>query len=347
MTAENRPANSSPDIVPQDGYREVLWSKPSPATTNLFALLTHNISLIRKTVNFPEIGVQVAAYTSRQAFADSTDVVFELANDTSEDGSIFFLDADERAYGAAGIPHPLPGTHLGVYDQNARSAFVVGGGFGLYKSVVVGLASIIGARRRYHAAHASCCSVNGTGIMMTGGHRAGKTTSLLHLLHARSPNDEIKVLTDDWLLLQEETGRAYALDKTISFSQSFCDEFPHLGLSGDFAGFEARGLKKVYARPDEIYGVGTSIRSLGVDTVVLLLPERRKTLLKDVSVPTAVENIMANTYHMPDCEDEVEEHRRTFWNEFLAKRRILSFDTRHLSSPEESYYQLYAALKGD
>lgn len=235
---------------------------------------------------------------------------------------------------------------VGFVNYDLKKEVVFGSPeFGLFKSVIIGFASSLIEQRGYHPAHASLCSINGNSIMMTGGHKSGKTTSLFHLLNATDKNTDKKVLTDDWLVINESSGLAVPLEDKLSFSRAFCLEFPHLNLTRFYDSQASPGVKKIYITPEVLYGQGSKIDSAGLDFIVFLDPVGRKNLIEHVKADYVVDGIVNGTYHMPDCDKRRVEKHKSFWSHFLKNKEFISFDTRNSLGPVTSYQELYKFFK--
>jgi hypothetical protein len=241
----------------------------------------------------------------------------------------------------------LKSRFFGVIEYPTERAVVLGGPeFGLCKSVTIGFASTLIEPRGYHPAHASFCSINKRPIMMTGGHFAGKTTSLFYLLeNAKKDNVERKVLTDDWLVINESSSQAIPLEEKLSFSKKFCSDCLDTNLKEIYERLNVPGRKKVYLTPEQVYGAGSKMNSSNVNFVIFLEPVDRESLINYPNLDYVVEGILKGTYHMPDCDKKRVEIHRSFWHDFLRDKEVISLDTRHSLGPMETYRQLYKFLK--
>ena len=206
--------------------------------------------------------------------------------------------------------------------------------------------------------------------MFSGGHTAGKTTALMNLLYLAGQHNEYKVLTDDWLLVNERTEQAHSLEESLSLSTGFIQQFKYLDIiesikdagKNDFFWDNNEGLRpllevlsalktslrkgKIFISPDSIYGVHTKIDSIPIDKVIIMEPAGRNDLIEPVGIEYAARSIVDSAYHMPDCNELNRKRHLNFWLDYLKTREVLSFDSRNSMGPQNSFIRLYNRLAG-
>lgn len=319
--------------------REVAWLKAANAEIN--AVCDKVISPLYETgIKLPLDDIEVVARSNNEQFNSLLPVLFETGEPSMPRARLTYFDGNEQSPLA-----PCHGVeHTGLFDKTSGHAVVFGKGFGLYKSLAVGVASVVAQSYGFVPAHAACCEVADAGILLVGGHNAGKSVSLFHLMDIA---EDARIVTDDWVVV-DDVGRATGIEKTVSFTPRFCNEFPYLGLERYIDGNMHAGIKKCYIRPDIIYGPHTQLQSTQLDTVVFLEPAHRKDIFGQVAKAELVAAIVDGSTHAPDCDREVVRHRTEQWADILSRCRCFSFDTRHASQPMPSYKDLYARiLAGD
>jgi len=228
--------------------------------------------------------------------------------------------------------------YVGLIDETSNYGLLLGQDEGLLKSLIVGFASNLAREKGYYPAHASVCQIDDVGIMLTGGHMAGKTASLFSLLHAAGNDAQRKILADDWVLVQEKTGEAITFEDKISFTDKFSKEFRFLDLDRFF---QMGQSGKAYVSPNEVYGSSTKIDKCNLNIVVLLEPLNRSSLIMPVDLDYIASKIVECAYHMPICNLAEEKMHKNFWKRFLNSKFVLSFDTRSGKGVSESYEILY------
>lgn len=253
--------------------------------------------------------------------------VAQIAGFKKEDISKYGIDTTE-----------IRSPYVGFIDETSNYGLLLGQDEGLLKSLIVGFASNLAREKGYYPSHASVCQIDDVGIMLTGGHMAGKTASLFSLLYVARNEAQRKILADDWVLVQEKTGEAIALEDKISFTDKFSKEFGFLGLNKFFQ-IEPSG--KIYVSPNEVYGPGTKIDKCNINAIVLLEPLNRKHPIITVDLDYVASKIVEGAYHMPICNSTEEKIHIDFWKRFLNSRLVLSFDTRSSKGVPESYEILY------
>ncbi|MFW5704452.1 MAG: hypothetical protein ACOCXG_01290 [Nanoarchaeota archaeon] len=234
---------------------------------------------------------------------------------------------------------------FGLYDSVNGVGLIIGGtGYGLVKSVLIGLSSFLNTRHGFFPAHGAAVEKNTIGSLLVGSHGAGKTTTLMHLMHYYG--NAIKVLTDDWTISNRDNDgvNIFPLERNLSFKGKFVEEFPHLDLGKWFLGHKREGVTKAYIDPDEIYGRGTKISKSQLRNVIVLDP-RNGNLIQNIDVDLATRILIEGTYHMPDSDLDLKRKMFDFWYKTISDCNLISFDSRHTRlKSQEIYAQLYELL---
>ena len=325
--------------------KEITWIDAKKTTIERILQSTHDCNLKSITLSFPIEGIAFRTLTNNPLFVSQAKSQFDTPDSETNNELVVLNEISKSELKCSELNWSQVMTpHIGFYDEKSHYALTTGKGYGLFKSLIIGFASAIAQERGYHPTHASFIELNEQGIMLTGGHKAGKTTSLMHLMLALKEYSP-KILTDDWALTNENDGTVFSLEDNISFSRTFCEEFPYLNLISLYEKNVVDGLKKVYLHPDEVFGKGTKVKKSKIDTIVMLEPANRTDLLEYPEREVVVETILNGTYHMPDCNPHLVQKHRDFWMDILSNTRFVSFDTRHKIPPHQSYILLCNELK--
>ncbi|MEK6938317.1 MAG: hypothetical protein AABX04_04705 [Nanoarchaeota archaeon] len=325
--------------------KEITWIDAKQTTIERTLLHSFDYNLEPITLSFPIGGITFRILTNNLFFVSHAKSQFETSDYETNNNLVVLNGISKSKLKFPELDQSQIMTpHIGFYDEKNHYALTTGKGYGLFKSLIIGFASAIAQEKGYHPAHASFIELNGRGIMLTGSHKAGKTTSLMHLMQVLKEYSP-KILTDDWVLTNENDGAVFSLEDNLSFSRTFCEEFSYLNLIPSYEKNVVDGLKKVYVHPDEVFGESTKINKSKINTIVMLEPVNRTNLFEYPEREIVVEYIINGTYHMPDCNPRQVQRHRDFWMDTLSNTQFFSFDTRHKIPPYESYIQLCNELK--
>lgn len=302
------------------------------------------------TINTP-IPISCEITTDSYQLLKNLERMLGNTNSTAKEKLKMFFVRDKDIHSLESTGFKLPNVEtdcFGLCDSKENTLLITGGqGYGLLKSVVYGFASLSSTKAGYFPAHGAVIQINGKGKLLVGHHGAGKTTTLLHLMHYFS-QEGIRLLTDDWALFNDESNsiKATSLEQRISFKRDFIDEFPNLDLNNQYNKNKIKGIPKVYIKPDDIYGEGTFVETSQIDSVVLLDPRNSSELFSIPSKESAIELLVDSSYHMPDVDKNIKEKQYEFWRKVLESCNLISLDTRY-SSPDNrnTYNQIFDNLR--
>lgn len=227
----------------------------------------------------------------------------------------------------------LPSKHYGYVAENG-DALVFASSFGVFKSVISGFASFQVAAHNYVPVHGSVFEVDGSGIILTGGTNAGKTTALINLVDPLiSEGRSVRILTDDWAIVRKNKASyvVETFDSSISLKGINLKENPHLrfhnhkGLEDDI---EKR--VKVSLNPNSLYGRNVIADSVKLEAVVLLFPEDGSDVLQSVDGKEFALDVVDAAYHYPYVLDSQIHQHRIFWEKIASEIKVFSFFTRNM-----------------
>ncbi len=316
---------------------------------------TKTIEEIYKSLNFLE-GEQKASVsinspnpTKIQVVTDSSfliNTIGKMINSTSlptsDSMKLFYARTkDKSVFANFGFDNSKIDTDcFGLYDPVEKTALIVGGlGYGLLKSVLYGMASLNSEEMGYYPSHGVVIQINGKGKLLVGHHGAGKTTTLLKLMHHTSEKG-CKILTDDWGLFRNENNiiLASTLEDKISFKEGFVSEFPELKLKEIFKKNKIDGIPKVYINPKEMYGEDSFVETSIVDSIILLDQRNSQQLIRKANKREVIELLTESAYHMPDAQKDVRDRQIAFWEQASSNCNLVSLDTRFKSNKEAIMY---------
>jgi len=225
----------------------------------------------------------------------------------------------------------LPSKHYGYVSDNG-DALIFASSFGVFKSVISGFASFLVSKYGYVPVHGSVFEVDGNGIILTGGTKAGKTTALINLV---SPlileGRNVKILTDDWAIVRGK-GSSYTIetfDPSISLREINLIENPHLKFHEHRKLVESIEKRiKVSLDPDSLYGMSLTTNSVSLKVVVLLRPEIGNEDLQLIDRKDFALEIVDAAYHYPYVLDNHIYQHRVFWEKISSEIETFSFFTR-------------------
>ena len=213
--------------------REITWLPESRERIELLFETLNSHSTEGIQVHFPGLAQPFTLYSTPHLLTQLrlTLPTATFSTVTREDNpSFYFASCNPRALKEVNPTYAaINSEFVGLYDEHARVGFGYGDELGLFRSLVVGLASTFWEDEGYHPIHGSIMRIQNTGIGFVGGHGTGKTTSLLHLLYL-SPHPPFQVLTDDWSFAAptNNTITTTTFDKTIAVDPVFLEKYGYL-----------------------------------------------------------------------------------------------------------------------
>lgn len=232
---------------------------------------------------------------------------------------------------------------LGIYNPNTQQIIVLESGefnYGFVNAMVLGfLSKLHGSRLGTHYAHAACFTINDTGILMIGDHKAGKSTLVSRILSevAGDKTTDLSLISDDWVLIDDCMGNdpvahrlsgEYRLDKDTAVSSiaglspifNVLVDAYKVGLS-DKASIPASALCEATGHQDQ-----TSTR---IDKLILLNPELvapREQLRWD---GTTKKILNASTANVPPLNREQDLHFNDFWSAQISSLESVAINNRY------------------
>lgn len=306
--------------------KEIAWEGIfKESFDEIYRQAVHVESLEKWGIVFPSMKTTLNVCYDNPGFRDLLKEKFELRKPYADAARLTFVRDDGR------LAYRLPYRHYGYVSRESRDCLVFAASFGIFKSTISGYASYLDESENCIPAHASVLSVDGKGILLTGGSAAGKTTTLLNLVaHFRGKGSEVRVLTDDWAIIKRVSDRYVAMsyDPSISLRQRNLDENPHLRFN-QHAELCARisRQKKVSLCPDDLYGESTVASTVPLDAIVVLVPnEGRDDVFCDRSVLS--EAAIDAAYHYPYISPSQEFMHKGLWLDMLNRLPVKIFHTR-------------------
>jgi|FLOH01.1.fsa_nt_gi hypothetical protein len=332
--------------------KELTWFETNKDLMDYLRQTYFDDTLSTRPVSFKSVDLTFDVASNNRELVDSLDLLFSVDpvqfSPVSSPSLLFTDKYNKESLVLGGVIPEVETKHVGFIDYESNQAIVFGKSFGLFKSVVVGLASFQLESQNYHPAHASLFEIAGRSIIMTGGHKAGKSTSLFHMIYLAQQQgiQDLKLLTDDWFVINSK-GIARSLDDSLSITPDFFQEFPYLNPGLNVKQALSENVKKFYLDPDNVYGPKTKIFSAQPNYLVLLEPVDREELIISPNIKVVSQLLVDATNHMPDGnQDRVHQHIN-YWNSFLSGVKVLSFDTRHCGNVIENYESLFKTIMGE
>lgn len=306
--------------------KEIAWEGVSKERFNeIYLQAAHGEQLERWGIIFPSMNTTLNVYYDNPGFRDLLREKFELRELYVDAARFTFVNDDGR------LTYKLPYRHYGYVSQDSKDCLVFASSFGIFKSAISGYASYIDETEDCFPAHASVLSVDGKGILLTGGSATGKTTTLLNLVaYFRSQGREVRVLTDDWAIIKKISSgyMAMAYDPSVSLRQRNLDENPNLIFHHhDDLRERISKQKKVSLCPDDLYGEPTVTSNVTINVVVVLVPNEGRdgafcpsSILAEAAVDAA--------YHYPYISPSQEFMHKGLWVDMLEMLPVQIFHTR-------------------
>ncbi|MCH8518911.1 hypothetical protein LAT59_04080 [Candidatus Gracilibacteria bacterium] len=256
---------------------------------------------------------------------------------TNTKGKIYFNSKKlERAYG--------------IFDDITNEAYIEGDGFGIFKSAISGLATLLGCQDNgilpVHGSAIYSDSIGG--VSLIGAHRVGKTTGLLNIAHILG---EGNIISDDWLQAQigEKSMSVSTTDNSISLSTRTVQENPHIPQLNTSKVLGDVKRRKTSYKPSDLLGSRfiETTSEIEINSIILLVTGVKDavTILGNdiTNVPSF---ITGATYHFPYYTVSIRERHKGIWQSGLEriKPKIIVFDHSHFEMMVDGYATLVDIL---
>lgn len=327
------------------GEKEIAWELlQQEQFMKVFQRAVGNNVLEKHGISFPSMGFGLNVNYDNPSFKPLLRQKFEL-NIPHENAPCLTLI---RNHGHLGINFPCK--HHGYVSEDMSEAIVFASSFGMFKSTISGYASLFMEHKGYVPAHASVLSVNGKGILLTGGSSAGKTTTMLNLVDwLLKSGESVGILTDDWAIIASQGDRyiAESFDPSVSLRQKTIDENPHLRFHYHEDLLSAIAMeKKVSLSPNRLYGQTVGVEKVSLGVVVLLLAEEGDGCLQEVDHDVFAKVVVDAAYHYPYVSAKQIHEHEAFWMQLALKLPIFAFATRGYDDPSQSINGLKELVYG-
>ncbi|MBU4387794.1 hypothetical protein KJ644_05025 [Candidatus Dependentiae bacterium] len=304
--------------------KEIEWRRSERAEFETLKGACNARHLISSGLSFALMGTKLNVHFQYPSFIDKLRDKFDIFECRNvEIPEMFFVDKSRNPRQSE------RGGNYGYVSQCGGKAVVFSNEFGIFKSVINGFASYLVASVGYVPVHASIVEVNGHGILFTGGYHAGKTTVLINFIDDLiRAGDSVKVLTDDWAVVRQESGCyvAKTFDPSISLRFSDLQDNPQLVFAGsEHLKWRFGKMAKISLHPDDLYGMDCSTEAVKVRTIVLLTDETRTSVITTAIRDDEPRAIINAAYHYPYVDVEQVAKHMSFWNEAIEKLRFVSF----------------------
>lgn len=309
------------------GEKEIEWELISQGRFDeLYQRAIGGDELERRGISFPGIDFGLNVSYDNQEFEPLLREKFKLCLPYDKAPHLTFI----RDYGRLGCE--LPYRHYGYVSDSLNAALVFASSFGIFKSTISGYASLLMDSRGFVPAHASVLSVCSKGLLLTGGSAAGKTTTLLNLVDwFLGLGESVGVLTDDWAIVTESGDNyvAESFDPSVSLQQRNLDENQHLRFHRhEDIQRTIAAQKKVSLCPEDLYSLPIGIKQVGLDVVILLVPEEGGGGLHPMDGHNFAREVIDAAYHYPYVSAEQIARHEAFWVKLAQKLSVFSFSTR-------------------
>ncbi|MFH1822734.1 MAG: hypothetical protein ABH830_03460 [Patescibacteria group bacterium] len=227
------------------------------------------------------------------------------------------------------IPYP----NYGYVADNRKLVIIFAKSFGVFKSVISGVASLYLENESYSPMHASVISTNTTGVAFAGGCSAGKTTTLLNVADSiLRINLECRILTDDWAILRKSGSHyiAHSFDRSISVTKKTLAENEHLvKIQRHELLQKLKTSKKISMLPSKMFNAKVDAMEVKIDTIIILNPTLGGNSLQKISAKDFIDVMINSAYHYPYINKDQIAHHREFWQKVFNKVRTFMFYTRN------------------
>lgn len=276
-------------------------------------------------------------YTDSEAVDSYLRKEFETYTESRYDYEFYYL-TNNQLYEEARIKidSKKDGTTC-LIDRSNKTALTFGiKSSGLLKSILYGLVSYEHLPL-YFPLHASALVVNGIGVVFTGPHGMGKTTTIMNVItYCRKNFPEVKIsfIDDDWVLVTKEENQLvmYSFDPKISLRKDLVKSFPELGLDSIFENNIAQ-LSKMEIPIENIFN---DIASVNKNTLnkIFVLKDSKDSIPADWNL--LVEEIFSSTSHMPVLE--MSHQINDFWLAASKYCNLFFVNSRFDLKESESHY---------
>ncbi len=321
------------------GKREIDWEEVSQeAFEHLISLVDGDMP--RVGIVFPTMPQVLNVRYYEPQFLEKLVEKFEVREPYEVAPELVFVRHNEEKFGFS-----LPSKHYGYVEQGANRSIVFAGSFGMFKSTISGFASLQVADAGYLPAHSSVLSIGEKGVLLVGGSGAGKTTTLIKLVsRALRKKETVRVLTDDWSVLDWQDGCLYAqaFDPSISLRQKDLDFNTDALLHNRESLVEQIAQKgKISLSPNELFGTDIGARKIRIDTIVILKPVVGEAEVQKIDQLEFATAAVETAYHYPYVQETQKELHRQAWAQIYGRVPTASFFTRGFGENPQSLEALW------
>lgn len=246
---------------------------------------------------------------------------------------------------------------LTLYNPESRDLLIVESwrfDYGFVNTMILGIFSrLFYEKYAFKYAHAACLDIDGEGTLIVWDQWAGKSTLFSKLLEKSIwTNRWIWVLTDDWVLIQED--KVWLAVKRLS--EEYRIELNMLQWWGDLLWENFRDTirsinapikAKKITIPVDILCSKLGLKSIEETTckrVVFLDRSQDSTIQAPNDIARCVDIMKASTFNVPPFDIDQQEIFDNFWSEKLRQMDVLKVNSRHDS---ESLDELIDVILGD
>lgn len=319
--------------------KEIYWEEVSGEEFKAIVPGKELEKLQRTSIKFetlPSGGMNV--YYDDPTFLDGLEEKFVLSEFVATFPVLIFTKYNSRKHNI--VPKY---SHSGYVQDDGQNVLIFGSSFGLLKSVVSGFASYLLARKSFVPVHASVASFNDRGFMFIGGHAAGKTTTLFHLINfAKERKQVFKILTDDWAVVQFSNGvySAKTFDSSVSLTKQLFDQYPLLFPNKKKLLKRIGANKKISINPNEVYEQDVSSSLIKVQTAIIMDPQVGKPCLHALDSGEFARYVTESAYHYPYTQDGLINNHIAFWEKYAECFDVYRFCTRCQEGKHQSLHPI-------
>lgn len=230
--------------------------------------------------------------------------------------------------------------NIGFYSRNHKEVLIVESNplnYGFVNAMILGAFSshMMNAGSHFYA-HAACLSLDGSGALIVGDHKSGKSTLVSKIISmTEGGNLSVGIVSDDWVLIKEQDSfhEAQRVSDEYRIDLATCAN-PIIGLSQHFKEMVQRhttSLSDKCSIPMRDLCVSMQMQDLTqahFDTIILLDPTQSGPL-GGISSDKFLTVMEASTTNVKPLTDQQKEASRTFWKSLLSSKKTLAVNSRY------------------
>lgn len=293
---------------------------------------------------FHSLGVQ---FVSPVALASHAfDVAFDTVPSAKNIRKIFHIDKidDSVLMPFTNDPGILSKPALGLFNPDTKETLILEKGefnYGFMNAMVLGNFSALSNQiLQTQFAHAACVDINGTGVLIIGDHKAGKSTLVSKLLSETQGRSDISLgmVSDDWVII-EQPDRDLSRIRALRVSDEYrIDEqtiqSPRLNLSPIFnqlvQHYKDPKSKKASIPIDELCERMGHRSLLDTDIkIIIVMDPTQSDYSLCADLDQAMDILSASTANVPPLGSLEKTEQENFWKKQFSSHPSVSINNRH------------------